>query len=137
MSTIERERSFLLVDLASTPTDNTVVNSYDGANITFFEGLPIRVDNVIPSVNDFVLLKDQTDATQNGIWEVVSVTGGGNTVTMSNRLKLTPNRKFFTLGGDTNAGKYYIVDNTGTITNGLTEVSISQYFPPNPIITPP
>ena len=145
MSIIDRERSFSLVDLASAPGDNTIQSFYDGTTIKFFEDLPIKIDGVIPSVGDFVLYRilngNDPDLpvadSRNGIWEVTEVTGGGNFVTMSKRLKLTTNKKFFTLGGNINAGKYYIVDNTGRIVNGLTQVEISQYFPPNPILTPP
>ena len=65
------------VKVASTAN---VAGTYNNANGTITAGSngAISIDGVTPSANDRVLLKDQTDATENGLYLVTTV-GDGST----------------------------------------------------------
>ena len=58
--------------VAST-TDLDVVPSDGGNTLTANTAGALLLDSITPSVNDLILLKDQTDLTQNGLFTVTQV----------------------------------------------------------------
>jgi hypothetical protein len=94
-------------------------------------------DGVVASVNDRILIYNQTNAAQNGIY-TVTVVGNGSTAWVLTRatdadtyaLK-SPNGlgegdAFFVTSGNTGAGETYVCNTTGTITFGTTAITFVQ-----------
>src|SRR6056300_1513906 len=97
----------------------------------------ITIDGVALSLNDRVLLYEQTDATQNGIYTVTTV-GDASTNWVLTRATdadsygasdpdaLGQGDAFFVKEGDTGAGELYVMNTAGTITFGTTNITFSQ-----------
>ena len=95
------------------------------------------IDGVTLSTNDRVLVYEQSDATQNGIYTVTN-TGSGSTNWVLTRSTDTdsyapsdPNSlgkgdAFFVLEGDAGAGELYVMNTDGTITFGTTDITFTQ-----------
>ena len=94
-------------------------------------------DGVVASVNDRILIYNQTNAAQNGVY-VVTVVGDGSTPWVLTRatdadtyaLK-SPNGlgegdAFFVTSGNTGAGETYVCNTSGTITFGTTAITFVQ-----------
>ena len=94
-------------------------------------------DGVVASVNDRILIYNQTNATQNGIY-VVTVVGDGSTAWVLTRASdantyspISPNAlgggdAFFVTSGNTGAGETYVCNTAGTIVFGTTNITFAQ-----------
>jgi hypothetical protein len=95
------------------------------------------IDGVTVSVNDRVLIYEQTDETQNGIYDVTSV-GSGSTNWVLTRSSdadtyvnaspdgLSQGSTVFVQQGTTGAGETYTCNTVGTITFGTTAITFAQ-----------
>jgi hypothetical protein len=95
------------------------------------------IDGVTLSTNDRVLIYEQTDATQNGVYTVTD-TGSASTNWVLTRSTDTdsyapsdPNSfgkgdAFFVLEGNAGAGELYVMNTEGTITFGTTNITFTQ-----------
>jgi hypothetical protein len=93
------------------------------------------IDGASVSVGSRILLRAQTDATQNGIYTVTNV-GGASTKWVVTRATDADNNPAgelatgdfcFVTGGSTNASKGFILTTAGTITIGTTNVNYAQF----------
>ena len=97
----------------------------------------ITIDGVALSLNDRVLVYTQTDATQNGVYTVTTV-GDGSTNWVLTRAtdadSYSPSDKdalgegdaYFVKEGNTGAGELYVMNTSGTITFGTTNITFEQ-----------
>jgi hypothetical protein len=95
------------------------------------------LDGVTVATNDRVLVYEQTDQTQNGVY-VVTSTGSGSTNWVLTRSAdadsygpsdpdaLGAGDAFFVQQGSTGAGELYVCNTTGTITFGTTNITFTQ-----------
>lgn len=95
------------------------------------------IDGVATNVNDRVLIYNQTNAYENGVYTVTDI-GSGSTNWVLTRatdadsygLKdtnaLGEGDAFFVQSGDTGAGETYVCNTVGTITFGTTAITFSQ-----------
>lgn len=95
------------------------------------------VDGVTLNVNDRVLVYEQTDQTENGVYVVTDV-GSGSTNWVLTRSDdtdtygfdspnaLSEGSTFFVQQGTTGAGETYTCNTTGTITFGTTNITFAQ-----------
>jgi hypothetical protein len=93
------------------------------------------IDGISIVVGDRVLVKDQTTATQNGIYTLTTL-GSGSTPYVLTRATDADNNPSgelatgdfcFVTSGTTNAAKGFIISTTGTITLGTTNVNYTQF----------
>ena len=120
------------VSLASTANVAGTYNNGAGT-ITAGSNGAISIDGVTPSASDRVLLKDQTDPVENGIYTVTTV-GDGSTAYVLTRApdadtaaELTGGTFFFVEAGSTNADNGYVATHNGTPTFGTTNITFSQF----------
>jgi len=116
-------------------TTGNLTATYDNGAGTLTAGSngALSVDGVTPSVNDRILVKDQTTQTQNGIYKVTTV-GDGSTAFVLTRspdadtaAELTGGTFFFVEAGSTNADNGYVATHNGTPTFGSTSITFSQF----------
>ena len=93
----------------------------------------LSVDGVTVSVNDRILVKDQSSAVQNGIYKVTA-TGGGSAAFVLTRSpdadtasELTGGTFFFVEAGTANADNGYVATHNGTPTFGSTNITFAQF----------
>ena len=103
----------------------TLTNSGTQATLT--------LDNTAANLNDRILVKDQTDATQNGIYTVTNV-GSGSTNWVLTRAtpedqpsELTGGSFVFVEEGTLNANNGYTFTHTGAPTFGTTDLDVAQF----------
>ena len=103
----------------------TLTNSGTQATLT--------LDSTAANLNDRILVKDQTDATQNGIYTVTNV-GSGSTNWVLTRAtpedqpsELTGGSFVFVEEGTLNANNGYTFTHTGAPTFGTTDLDVSQF----------
>ena len=96
------------------------------------------IDGITMVVDDRVLIYEQTDATQNGVYVVTNI-GSGSTnwvLTRSSDTDTSGNQDdssldegsyFFVEEGNTGAGESYVCSTVGTITFGTTEIHFVQF----------
>ena len=120
------------VKVASTAN---VAGTYNNANGTITAGSngAISIDGVTPSANDRVLLKNQTDATENGLYLVTTV-GDGSTAYVLTRTpdadaaaEITGGAFVFVEQGTANADNGYVFTHNGTPTLGTTDITVEQF----------
>ena len=120
------------VKLASTAN---VAGTYNNGNGTITAGSngAISIDGVTPSANDRVLLKNQTDATENGLYLVTTV-GDGSTAYVLTRTpdadaaaEITGGAFVFVEQGTANADNGYVFTHNGTPTLGTTDITVEQF----------
>ena len=93
----------------------------------------LAIDGVTLSVNDRVLVKDQSTATQNGFYKVTTVgTNSSNWVLTRTpdadaASELTAGAFTFTEEGTANADNGYVLSTNGAITLGTTAISFDQF----------
>jgi len=93
----------------------------------------IAIDGVTLSLNDRVLVKNQSVAAQNGFYKVTT-TGSGSAVFVLTRTpdadaasELTSGAFTFTEEGTSNADNGYVLSTNGTITLGTTSINFEQF----------
>lgn len=107
-----------------------------GATLTAMSNGPIgTIDGHQAALNDRVLVKAQTDATQNGIYYVSNVGGASSKWVLTRALDAdnSPSGEIaygdfcFVQNGTLAGGYGYIVTTTGTITIGTTNINYTQF----------
>lgn len=94
-------------------------------------------DGVVAQVGDRILIYNQANAVQNGIYTVTTVGSGStnwvltratdaNSYGVKNPNKLGAGDAFFVQSGNTGAGETYVMNTTGTITFGTTAINFVQ-----------
>jgi hypothetical protein len=98
----------------------------------------LSIDGVATVVNDRILVRGQTTATQNGVYVVTNI-GSGSTNWVLTRAadadsygansttQLGEGSYFFVTNGLTGTGDSYVVTTVGTITFGTTNITFSQF----------
>ena len=104
-----------------------------GATLTASIVGALSLDDVAVSVKDRVLVKDQTDATENGIY-VVTTVGDGSTEFVLTRAtpedqpaELSGGAFVFVEDGTLNANNGYTFTHTGAPTFGTTDLDVAQF----------
>ena len=120
------------VKLASTANVAGTYNNSAGT-ITAGSNGAISIDGVTPSASDRVLLKNQTDATENGLYLVTTV-GDGSTAYVLTRTpdadaaaEITGGAFVFVEQGTANADNGYVFTHNGTPTLGTTDITVEQF----------
>ena len=120
------------VKLASTANVAGTYNNGAGT-ITAGSNGAISIDGVTPSASDRVLLKNQTDATENGLYLVTTV-GDGSTAYVLTRTpdadaaaEITGGAFVFVEQGTANADNGYVFTHNGTPTLGTTDITVEQF----------
>ena len=93
----------------------------------------LSIDGATPSVDDRILLKDQTTATQNGLYKVTTV-GSGSAAYVLTRTpdadaaaEITGGAFVFVEQGTANADNGYVFTHNGTPTLGTTDITVEQF----------
>jgi hypothetical protein len=97
------------------------------------------LDGVAAVTSDRVLIYEQTDATQNGVYVVTNIGSAStnwiltrstdtDTYGLSDPTKLSQGSYFFITEGNTGAGESYVCNVVGTITFGTTDITFAQFF---------
>jgi len=97
----------------------------------------LTIDGILMTVSKRVLIYNQTDATQNGVYTVTTVGSGAtnwvltratdaNTYGLRDPNALGFNDAFFVTNGNTGAGETYVCTTTGVITFGTTAITFAQ-----------
>ena len=99
-----------------------------GTNITLTAGAPNTLDGVTLHTNDRVLVKDQSDDKQNGIYYVATLGSGANgtwtrTTDADTGAKLVTGSYIFISGGTVNVQSSWTMVTTGTITIGTSSIT--------------
>ena len=116
-------------------TTANLAGSYNNGNgtITASSNGAISIDGVSLSVNDRVLVKDQTTQTQNGFYKVTTV-GSGSAAFVLTRTpdadaasELTGGAFTFVEEGTANADNGFVLTTNGTPTLGTTNITFEQF----------
>ncbi len=115
-------------------TANLSVNYNNGAGtLTATSNGAIAIDGVTLSLNDRVLVKNQSVAAQNGFYKVTT-TGSGSAVFVLTRTpdadaasELTSGAFTFTEEGTANADNGYVLSTNGAIVLGTTSINFEQF----------
>ena len=112
-----------------------VAGTYNNAAGTITAGSngAFSIDGATPSQNDRILLKDQSTATQNGLYRVTTV-GDGSTAYVLTRTpdgdeaaEITGGAFVFVEAGTANADNGYVFTHNGTPTLGTTNITVEQF----------
>jgi hypothetical protein len=98
------------------------------ANVTLAGGAPSILDGVTLNTNDRVLVKNQTDPTQNGIYYVQTLGTGANgtwvrTSDADTGAKLTTGSYIFITGGTAGSSTAWTMTTPGAITIGVSNIN--------------
>jgi hypothetical protein len=119
----------------------TYNNGTDGVGATLTNAgtqAALVIDGVTLNTNDRVLIYNQTDATQNGVYTVTD-TGSvstnwvltratdADTYSPANNTGLDEGSYFYVTEGDTGAGESYVCNTVGTITFGTTNITFALF----------
>jgi hypothetical protein len=96
----------------------------------------LTVDGVATAVNDRILIYNQTNAAENGVYTVTDI-GSGSTNWVLTRAtdadtygpgpnSIDEGSAFFVTAGNTGAGETYVITTVGTITFGTTPITFAQ-----------
>ena len=103
-------------------------------NITLAGGAPTTVDGISISANDSILVRSQTDATQNGLYRVTTL-GTGSNGTWTRRSDFNASNQvsagalIFVEQGSINGNIfYYLPGGLGTVTIGSTSLNFSNLY---------
>ena len=116
-------------------TTANLAGTYNNGNGTITAGSngAIAVDGVTLSVNDRVLVKDQTTQTQNGFYKVTATGSGGAAFVLTRTpdadaaSELTGGAFTFVEEGTANADNGYVLTTNGTPTLGTTNITFEQF----------
>ena len=93
----------------------------------------LSIDGATPTANDRILLKDQSTATQNGLYTVTTV-GSGSAAYVLTRTpdadaaaEITGGAFVFVEAGTANADNGYVFTHNGTPTLGTTNITVEQF----------
>jgi len=118
-------------NIASTYNNGT---SGVGATITADANGAISIDDVSPTTNDRVLVKNQTDTTENGIYKVTTVGDGSNPFVLTratdndSSADMTGGVFCFVEEGTVSADAGFVLSNvTGSATLGTTGLGFTQF----------
>ena len=114
---------------------NNGTNGLDATLTASANGAIGTIDGASVSVGNRILLRAQTDATQNGIYTVTNVGGASAkwVVTRATDADNNPAGELatgdfcFVTGGSTNGSKGFILTTIGTITIGTTNINYTQF----------
>jgi hypothetical protein len=120
-------------DLAGTYNNGT--NGFGATLTKASNGAIGTIDGASVSVGNRILVRAQTDSTQNGIYTITAVGSGSAPwqITRATDADNNPSGELatgdfcFVTGGSTNAAKGFILSTTGTITIGTTNIAYSQF----------
>jgi len=112
-----------------------VAGTYDNGAGTITAGSngAFSIDGQTPSQNDRILLKDQTDPVENGIYVVTTVGDGSSAYVLTRgpdadtAAEITGGTFFFVEEGSANADNGYVATHNGTPTLGTTDITFSQF----------
>lgn len=120
------------VRVATTADLSATYNNSNGT-LTATSNGAISIDGVTLSTNDRVLVKDQTDAVENGFY-LVTNTGGASAAFVLTRTpdandadELTGGAFTFVEQGSTNADNGYVATHNGTPTIGTDDITFDQF----------
>jgi len=91
------------------------------------------IDGQTPSTNDRVLLKDQTDPVENGLYRVTTVGDGSSAYVLTRTpdgdeaIEITGGAFVFVEEGTANADNGYVFTHNGTPTLGTTDITVAQF----------
>ena len=116
-------------------TTANLSGTYNNGNGTITAGSngAISIDGVTLSVNDRVLVKDQTTQTQNGFYKVTATGSGGAAFVLTRTpdadaaSELTGGAFTFVEEGTANADNGYVLTTNGTPTLGTTAITFEQF----------
>ncbi len=104
-----------------------------GATLTATSNGALSLDGSTPSASDRILVKNQTDASENGIY-VVTTVGDGSTAFVLTRAtpedqpsELSGGAFVFVEEGTLNANNGYVFTHTGAPTFGTTDLDVAQF----------
>src|SRR5210317_73781 len=112
-----------------------VAGTYDNGAGTITAGSngALSIDGQTPSASDRVLLKDQSDATENGIYVVTTVGDGSSAYVLTRgpdadtAAEITGGAFVFVEEGTANADNGYVFTHNGTPTLGTTDITVAQF----------
>src|SRR6056300_648927 len=120
------------VRVATTGNLSTTYNNSNGT-LTATANAAISIDGVSLSLNDRVLVKDQTNQVENGFYKVTN-TGGASAAFVLTRTpdandadELTGGAFTFVEQGSTNADNGYVATHNGTPTIGTDDITFDQF----------
>ena len=120
------------VKVATTANLAATYNNGNGT-LTASSNGAISVDGVTLSVNDRILVKDQTTQTQNGFYKVTATGSGGATFVLTRTpdadaaSELTGGAFTFVEEGTANADNGFVLTTNGTPTLGTTNITFEQF----------
>jgi len=121
------------VRVATTAALAAVTYNNGAGTLTASANGALTIDGVTVTVNDRVLIKNQANAVQNGLYSVTA-TGSGAAAFVLTRTpdadtasELTGGAFFFVEEGTDNADNGYVTSFNGTPTLGTTEITFSQF----------
>ena len=120
------------VKVATTANLAATYNNGNGT-LTASSNGAISVDGVTLSVNDRILVKDQTTQTQNGFYKVTATGSGGAAFVLTRTpdadaaSELTGGAFTFVEEGTANADNGYVLTTNGTPTLGTTNITFEQF----------
>ena len=104
-----------------------------GATLTANANGALTIDGVSVGTNDRVLIKDQTDAAQNGVYTVTNAGGVSATFVLTRATdtdtaaEMTGGVFVFSEQGTANADNGFVFTHNGTPTMGTTDLTVSQF----------
>ena len=104
-----------------------------GATLTANANGALTIDGVAMSTNDRVLIKDQTDAAQNGVYVVTNAGGASATFVLTratdtdSAAEMTGGTFVFAEQGTANADNGFVFTHNGSPTMGTTDLTVSQF----------
>src|SRR5210317_237543 len=112
-----------------------VAGTYDNGAGTITAGSngAFSIDSQTPSTNDRVLLKDQTDPVENGLYRVTTVGDGSSAYVLTRTpdgdeaVEITGGAFVFVEEGTANADNGYVFTHNGTPTLGTTDITVAQF----------
>jgi hypothetical protein len=103
---------------AATTQDGNLADKYDSSSV---------IDGVSLSIGNRILIKNQTNASENGIYTVNASGAPTRATDADTGAELTSNFAVFVEEGTVNADQGYVLTNDGAITVGTTALTFTQF----------